>query len=260
MRTLLNQKSCGMSTLQLDHREVRPPERAERAVDERELLELVARVPGDEELGPVRVADHHAGGEHDLAHRLDVRRLDDVLQVEQVRAAGSISVSTIAKPPEDGAGDEVRREDRRVPAGELRRREVERDDRVHREHQRRRETREDQVRPLVAVPVAGRAAPAEREDAVDDRADVLAAASRSDRGASRGRGPGRCTRTASTWSGTSRPRTRPTSAGSGTAATSPISFGMREHPVREPQAAGVEQREQAGAHDGEDRHRLGGRG
>ena len=40
----------------------------------------------------------------------------------------------------------------------------------------------------------------------------------------------------------------------------PMSFGMRDHPPREPGAAGVEQREQAGAHDGEDRHRLGGRG
>ena len=48
---------------------------------------------------------------------------------------------------EDGAGDEVGREDRGVPAGQLRHREVEGHDGVHREHQRRREAGEDQVGP-----------------------------------------------------------------------------------------------------------------
>ena len=56
---------------------------------------------------------------------------------------------------EDGAGDEVGREDRRVPAGQLRDGEVDRHDRVHREHQRRRQAGEDQVRHLVVAASAG---------------------------------------------------------------------------------------------------------
>ena len=223
-RTRLRPEELRDEHVAAHHREVGPPERTERAVDERELLVQVPRVPGDEELGRVGETDHHARRQHDLAHRLDVLLLDDVLEVEQVpqrqhqrqhhREAG-----------EDGAGDEVRREDRRVPARELRGREVERDDRVDREHQRRREAREDQVGALVAVPLAGRAAPAEAERAVDDRLELVAAAPRSGRGTSRGREPCPCTRTGSTWSRRSRPRTRPTSAGCGTAATCPCRSG-----------------------------------
>ena len=37
----------------------------------------------------------------------------------------------------------------------------------------------------------------------------------------------------------------------------PIVFGIREQPVEEPRPAQVQQREQAGAGDGEERHRLG---
>ena len=59
-----------------------------------------------------------------------------------------------------------------MPAGHDRDREVEADDRVHRDDQRRREAGEQQVRRLVAVPVLRRAAPAHREHAVDDAADA----------------------------------------------------------------------------------------
>ena len=46
--------------------------------------------------------------------------------------------------------------------------EVEADDGVHREHQRRGQSGEQQVGRFVAVPVAGGTAPAHREHAVDD--------------------------------------------------------------------------------------------
>ena len=75
-----------------DHREVGPPVRAERAVDERELLVQVARVPGDEELDRVRETDHHAGREHDLVHHLEVLLLDDVL-AGRTGAAAAASAS-----------------------------------------------------------------------------------------------------------------------------------------------------------------------
>ena len=79
----------------------------------------------------------------------------------KISRAGIISWSTIAKPGVDGAGDEVRREDRRVPAGQLRDREVEADVGVDREDERRREAAEDEVRDAVVPPVGELAAPPE---------------------------------------------------------------------------------------------------
>ena len=69
---------------------------------------------------------------------------------------------------EDGPGDEVGREDRLVPARHVGDGEVGADDRVHRDDQRRRQPAEEEVGHLVAVPVPGRAAPAQRQDAVGD--------------------------------------------------------------------------------------------
>ena len=67
----------------------------------------------------------------------------------------------------DRAGDEVRRKDGRVPPGQLRDREVEADDAVNREDERRRQTAEDEVADPVVSPVPRVAAPPEREDSVD---------------------------------------------------------------------------------------------
>ena len=67
----------------------------------------------------------------------------------------------------NGAGDEIRRENRRVPAGNDGHREVEAHDGVDRKHQRRRQARQQQIRRLVAVPVARRTAPAHRQHAVN---------------------------------------------------------------------------------------------
>ena len=71
---------------------------------------------------------------------------------------------------EDRAGDEVGREDRRVPARQLRDGEVEGHDGVDRDDERRREPGEEQVADPPVLPVARRAAPAERHDPVDDPA------------------------------------------------------------------------------------------
>ena len=59
-----------------------------------------------------------------------------------------------------------------MPAGHDRDREVEADDRVHRDDERRRQPGQQQVRRFVAVPVVRRAAPAHGEHAVDDAADL----------------------------------------------------------------------------------------
>ena len=149
-----------------DHRPVGPPVGAEGAIDERELLVGVPAEPRDEELHRVGVADDRAGHEHDPRHAVEVEEGDDVLEAEGL-ARDHHQRDHHREAREDGAGDEVGREDRRVPAGQLRDGEVHRDDRVHGEDERCRQAGEDQVRRLVVQPVARRAAPAEREEAVD---------------------------------------------------------------------------------------------
>ena len=88
--------------------------------------------------------------------------------------------------------------------------------------ERRRETREQEVRGLVAVPVPRRAAPAHRQHAVDD---LRQAASARGRAASRGRGSGRRTRRGARRWRRSRRRRRPRRAGCGTAARGPSCSG-----------------------------------
>ena len=79
---------------------------------------------------------------------------------------------------EDGAGHEVGREDRRVPAGHDRHGEVPGHDAVHREHQRRGEAREVQHRPAVRLPLPRGALPAEREHRVERAAPAGRAVAR----------------------------------------------------------------------------------
>ena len=67
----------------------------------------------------------------------------------------------------DCAGNEVGRENGGVPARDDADGEIKADHRVNREHQGRREAREQQVHGLVAMPVAGRSTPAEREHPID---------------------------------------------------------------------------------------------
>ena len=60
-----------------------------------------------------------------------------------------------------------------MPPRDDRHREIEADDGVHRDHERGGETCEEQVGDLVALPVAGRAAPSHGEHAVDHAADAV---------------------------------------------------------------------------------------
>ena len=122
----------------------------------------------------------------------------------------------------NGAGDEVRREQRVVPAGDDRHREVETDHRVDGDDQRRGDAGEQQVGGVEPAPVTGRAAPADRQNAVGRpcRSDFGR-----DRGASRGRESDRCTRRGTTRSCRSTRRRRPTAAGCGTAARGPSCWG-----------------------------------
>ena len=131
--------------------------------------------------------------------------------------------------------------------------EVEADDRVHRDDQRRREAGEQQVRGLVAVPVPRRAAPAHREHAVDDPADArLRPVAQRRQVGDQADEPeqqrdGRVGR-----DGEHVPDQR-------AAELRPEAHRVRvgQQPVGEPRPADVNQREEPGAGDGEQRHRLG---
>ena len=139
--------------------------------------------------------------------------------------SGSTSVSTMPKPEIDRAGDEIRREDRGVPAGDQRNGEVEGHDGVHREHQRRGDAGQDQVGHLIVAPVAVGAAPAHGEQAVEKGAQALAGGGEAVAQHARGRGSCPRTRTAPRPCRRWRPRTRPTPAGSGSSARCRCEFG-----------------------------------
>ena len=98
--------------------------------------------------------------------------------------------------------------------------------------------------------MARRSAPAHRQHAVNHLRPAVFAR---DRAASPDREADRRTRTAAKSWRKWKPRTRPTPAGCGTAATA-HGVGIREQPVEEPGTAHVQQREHAGARHGEQRH------
>ena len=194
----------------------------------------------------VAVADDQPGGQHHLAHVVEMPHGDEIFQVETACAPES-QASAPSRNPEDRAGDEVRRENRRVPAGNNAEGEIKADDGVHRNNQRRRQPRKQQRRRFVAMPVHRRSAPAHGQNAVDRSWR---------RGSSRGPaawpgpGPARRTRTAATPLRRSKPRSSPTPAGCGTAATASSCWDT-ETASRQPRAAQVQQRKHARAGHGE---------
>ncbi len=153
-----------------DHDPIGPRVGAEGPVEEGEALVGVAAVPGHEELGRVGEADHHAGREHDLGHILEVTQGDDLLELEH-RPGGDDERHHHRKTGEDRPCNEVGREDRRMPTGNDRHREVEADHRVHGQHQRGRESGEQQIGGLEAMPVAVGRAPTEAQKTIGEAAD-----------------------------------------------------------------------------------------
>ena len=211
---------------------------------------MVAAVERREDLREVEVGQDQARHEDQLRHRVEVLGLDVGVEPEEAphrqhehrdhREAG-----------EDRAVDEERREERRVPARDQRHREVPGHDAVHRQDQRRRERREQAVRAPVVPPLVVRALPAQRQHRVDappparrgvaERGDVGHEAhdeeDRADAQVGRDREHVPRERRAEV-----RPQV--------------TLVGVRQHEVREPDAPGVDHREEAGGQDREDRHRL----
>ncbi len=222
-------------------------------VPDHEALVLIGAVPAEERFHRVAVTNDEAGCQHDLGHVVDVAHRDQIFepvsganrnrQRQHHREAGI-----------DRAGDEVRREDGGVPPGQHRHREVEADDGVDREHQRRRDAGENQRRDLIPVPVTRRSAPAEREHAEDhllrlrhraishrrevgNQADVPEHDRHGRVGRDREDVPDE--RASELWPQSHR-------------------VGIREQPIRcQPRPTGVDQREHRGAQHGEDRHGFG---
>ena len=145
-----------------DQHPVAPAHGPEHAVPECEVLPVAGRVPAHEEFHPVAVSHDQAGGEHHLAHVVDVADGDQVFQVVEL-ADRNRQRDDHGEAGVDGAGHKVGREDRRMPAGKDGHREIEADDRVHGEHQRRCQAGQQQRGRLIAHPVPHRTAPAERQ-------------------------------------------------------------------------------------------------
>ncbi len=157
------------------------------------------------------------------------------------------------EPAEDGATDEVRREEGRVPARQLRHREVERHDRVHRQPQRR-ATPGAQERGLrEAVPVAARTRPPQGEEAVDCLGD--AGLGLVPEGGQVGDHPD--VPEERRHAGVGRDREDVPQQRASELRPHAHLVGIREEPVGEPDAADMQRREQAGAHNCEDGHGLG---
>src|SRR5690554_3534683 len=160
-----------------DHRPIGPIERApvavmvgrseaEAVMEEDPALVGVTRIPGDEELHRIGVSDHETRREHELIHELEVLHGGDVLEAED-GPHDEEEGQDERKAREDRTCNEVRGEDRRMPARDDRGREVERNDRVDRENERGRDGGEDEVRALIMLPAAMRTTPAKGEKAVD---------------------------------------------------------------------------------------------
>ena len=123
-------------------------------------------IPGREPFAGVGEPHDDRRHQDDLGHRLEVARGDQRLKAEAARD-GDREQHDHREARVHRADDEVGRKDRLAPAGHQARGEIEPDDRVNRADERRRERGEGQLKPSVVAPMTGRAAPAERKDAVD---------------------------------------------------------------------------------------------
>ena len=80
---------------------------------------------------------------------------------------GNYDVERHSESGVNGSGHEVGRKDCGVPAGHDCGRKIKADDAVDREHERRGQPGQQQIRDLVALPMRGGVTPAEGEESVD---------------------------------------------------------------------------------------------
>ncbi|MCG3160744.1 MAG: hypothetical protein JMDDDDMK_01819 [Acidobacteria bacterium] len=153
----------------------------------------------------------------------------------------------------DRARDEVRRKDGRMPAGQNRNREIEADHRVNRNHQRRRQSGQQQVSHLVPLPVPRRTTPAHRQHAVNEPPRA------------RTRTVAQCSQIGNQSDEPEDHRDREVGRDSEHVPDQRaaelrlhlLNVRIRKEPVEKPRTAQVQQRKHSRAHHGEDCHRLG---
>src|SRR5919107_819962 len=226
--------------------------RPEEAVHDHELFVGVRAVPRRERLHHVAVADDEARREHHLRGVAEVALGYEVFEpVELAERYQQRQHHREARV--DGARDEVGREDGRVPARYDADGEVEADDGVDREHERRREPREQKVHGLVARPVPCAAAPAQGGHAEDHAPEARA------RAVAQGRQVGYEPREPEERRDgrVGRDGEHVPHQGATELRLYPHRVRVGEEPVGEPRPPGVKERVESRARDGEERHRLG---
>ena len=168
-RTFLNQSNCVSADIDHEHDPAAIPVGvAEEPVAEHPAFIRIAAIPGDEIFHQVDVGDDQAAHQRQLADACPCAACVMMSSRWHHLRSGISSTSTMPKPQIHRADDEVERENRRVPARELRRAEVQADDGTHREHQQRAQAAQDDVGLFVIVPLPRRTGPAHRQEAVNE--------------------------------------------------------------------------------------------
>ena len=209
-------------------------------------------VPGHPGFAEVSVGDEEACREHHLRHDIEVMVGYDVFELvplsDRYRERHHHREARV-----NGPGHEERWEDRRMPQRHDGHGEIEGHHRVHGKDQRRRDAGQNQIHLFVPPPMDRRAAPAERQDPVHD--SLPAFLGRIAEGSQVGdepdvpehHGDGEVGRHREHVPGQRAAELRPHAR----------DVGERIEPVEEPRPAHVNEREDAGAHDREDRHGFG---
>ena len=222
-----------------------------QTIPQREGIVAIAAVPSHESLDAVAVGDDQSGSEHDFRRVLQMAFGDEIFKAVNL-ADGDGQHQHHGEAGIDGASDEVGWENRGVPSGDDANREVKAHDGVDRQDQGRCQSGKQQIHRLVAVPVSGRAAPSERENAVNNFQSRIfgAVAQRRQIGDQADKPEQRRNRGVS-GDGEDVPHER-------TAELRPYAHGVGdgEEPVGEPGTADVNGGEDARAGDREERHRF----
>ena len=148
-----------------DHDPVGPRVGSKGSIHKGKLLVPVSAVPGCEEFNRVGKTDHRARGEDNLGHVLEMPQRDKLLKAKEL-ASWHHESHNHGEATENGSSNKVGREDRGVPSGQLRNREVKTDDRMNAEHQWGRESSKQHICLLVATPLSSRPSPTKCSDTV----------------------------------------------------------------------------------------------
>ena len=138
----------------------------EGAVLKRVQLKAISAVPSHEGFHKVAISDDQSGREHHLRHILKVAHGDEILHTV-CRPNRDHQCKHHRESRVDRARDEVRREDRGVPARDDRNGEIPAHNRMHGKNQRRREARKQKIGSFIPRPMTRRPTPTHRQHTVD---------------------------------------------------------------------------------------------